>query len=107
MSTVVAAPATTPNANFTPTEAMIICCALAWKGNPLAGLDMQRSYAQRIVTVTRGKHHTRDIMNWCAETDPGTWSYRWAWGRRVTREHFASATGIDQLPTSHEDIPRM
>ncbi len=89
------------------TEAMIICSALAWKGNPLSGLDIHTGYAQRIVNTTRLQHEPHEILNWRADTDPSSWTLRWAWGSRVIRQRFPYAVGLDTLPRAHEELPQV
>lgn len=85
------------------TEALILCCALAWKGNALSGLDHHRSYAENIITATRTSHSTHQILHWRADTHPNTWNLNWKWARRLILAHFPNTSGADALPLSHHD----
>lgn len=107
MSSALAAPTSETTHLHPATQAMIICSALAWKSNPLAGLDIHTNHAQRLVDATCLQHNNHEILNWRTHTDPGIWEFRWVCARRATRQHFPSAVGLDALPHTHEDLPRM
>lgn len=85
-------------------DALIICCALAWHGNALSGLDYDSRQIERLVTVTRVTHTTKQILQWRAHTTPSTWDVRWRWAHRVTRTHFTDAPGLSTLPPDHMDV---
>lgn len=87
------------------TEAMLICCALAWHGNPLSGLDYQPSTAERTVAIARHTHTLRQILAWRTHTPPDSWAIRWRWAHRVTTQQFSHAPGLDNLPHDHHDLP--
>jgi hypothetical protein len=86
------------------TEALIICCTLAWQGNPLGGLDTGSPIIESIVRSTRTRHTTAQILNWRSATEPDTWSLRWRWARRITRRHYGHALGINALPLDERHL---
>lgn len=85
------------------TEAVILCSALAWKANFLAGLDLDPTYAHRIITATQNTHTTNEILQWRAHTEPESWTLRWGWARRIMLTHFADTPGVTHLPADHHD----
>lgn len=88
-------------------DALITCCALAWKGNPIAGLDLQPGYAHRLITRTRAEHTDQQILAWRTDytVSADSWDLRWGWALRMTRRHFRSHPGLAALPTDHNELP--
>lgn len=87
------------------TEAIIIACALAWEGNPLAGLDVERAYVERMHDNARSRHPDAELLTWRTYIDPAMWQLTWGWARRVVRQHYPGKSGVDNLPLRHEDLP--
>jgi hypothetical protein len=94
-----------PHTNNTATEALLICCALAWHGNPLTGLDCNRTLVQRTITIAHHTYTARQILAWRTHTTPASWAIRWRWAHAVTTKHFAHAPGLNDLPHDHHDLP--
>jgi hypothetical protein len=100
-------PTTTPPDTTTPalTEALIITCALAWKGNPLSGLDITLDRAQKLVSTARAVHGLEPIVRWKVHTEPAEWTVRWLWAVRVVKALFPTALGLRTLFDRQEDLP--
>jgi len=85
------------------TPAVLIACALAREGNPLAGMDPD--YINRTQTSAREKYSDAELLNWRDHANPGTWDYTWSWARRMTRTYFDQAEGVEELPSDHTHLP--
>lgn len=105
-ATTTTTPAPMP-ATLPPADATVICSALALMGNPLAGLDMQYSYAERILATVRARHSNTEILNWRSDTTPAEWDLRWRWARKVTLRHYPAAPGAADLPLDHFTAPQL
>jgi hypothetical protein len=85
--------------------ALFICAALAWKGNPLAGTDLQPHHAHRIVDTCLAQHTPQEILDWRTHTSPENWDQRWEWALDTTHRFFPDAPGLADLSRDHQDIP--
>lgn len=98
-------PPDTANDNHTgPSTALLTCCALAWHGNALAGLDMNPDYARRIARTTLDTATHTELLAWRSNTPPASWDLRWNWALRILRLHFTSLPGIADIPRDHHAL---
>lgn len=104
LDTTPANPTTTPAEHDPePLQTLLDCCALAWEGNPMTGLDVDPAYTSRIITTSRALHTDTELPHWREHTDPGQWNLRWRWARHLTQQHLGASAHA--IPADHNDLP--
>lgn len=78
-------------------DPVLVICALAWKGNPLAGDDATEGYVRRVLNSTFAAHSRDEILSWRSRVPPPEHRIRWSAARRWAVRVLA-VPGAEHLP---------
>lgn len=84
-------------------EALYMCCAFALGGNPLAGMDTQRQFADAVLARVAAGYTRRQVFGWRQITFETEVDLRWRFARRLLRRLYPEVPGVDALPESSDD----
>lgn len=93
---------------------VLVICALAWKGNPLLGLDATEHDARRVLESTFLQHSRDEILSWrrnfIASEQQNRWRVAKRWAVNLLRvpgaEHLPDAPCPDEHRPHAPGMPR-
>jgi len=86
------------------TAALLVACALAWHGNPLAPVAGYGLRARRLVACARSSYRDAELLDWPAHVAPALHTMRWDFACAVVRAHHRELPGAADLPDFHDSL---
>ena|SRR5947209_16131837 len=95
---------TTPAAGAGYSEALIIACAFAGWGNPMAGFDMSPERAEHLLSWVLAEHPHEQVVRWRTRVDAAEHAVRYRWAAKTVHRLYPKRCGADSLPDELEQV---